>query len=119
MRAVYLFLAAAGIVLAQTDATERATVQRIHNRIQAHPVPKTTPYKVTIPNTTVSYDMVPIPAGEFTMGPPPHKVKLDAFWMQAHEVTWDEYRLFMFAPKDEAVDAVSRPTKPYVEMSFG
>ncbi len=19
------------------------------------------------------------------------------FWMQAHEVTWDEYRLFMFA----------------------
>ena len=48
------------------------------------------------------------------------------FWMQAHEVTWDEYRLFMFATqggeiahKDELVDAVSRPTKPYVEMSFG
>ena len=57
---------------------------------------------------------------------PPHKVKLDAFWMQAHEVTWDEYRLFMFASqggeiahKDEVVDAVSRPTRPYVEMSFG
>ena len=46
--------------------------------------------------------------------------------MQAHEVTWDEYRLFMFANqagevahKDELVDAVSRPTRPYVEMSFG
>jgi formylglycine-generating enzyme required for sulfatase activity len=46
--------------------------------------------------------------------------------MQAHEVTWDEYRLFMFANqagdtarKDEVVDAVSRPTRPYVEMSFG
>jgi formylglycine-generating enzyme required for sulfatase activity len=43
-----------------------------------------------------------------------------------HEVTWDEYRLFMFAQqagdtegKDEVVDAVSRPTRPYVEMSFG
>ena len=57
---------------------------------------------------------------------PQHKVQLDAFWMQAHEVTWDEYRLFMFANqageiahKDELVDAVSRPTRPYVEMSFG
>jgi len=112
-------LASAGTLLAQTDATERANVQRIHDRIAAHAVAKASPYKVTIPNTTVSYDMVPIPAGEFTMGPPQHKVKLDAFWMQAHEVTWDEYRLFMFAPKDEVVDAVSRPTKPYVEMSFG
>ncbi len=82
--------------------------------------------------------MVSIPAGEFAMGAaagqgrkkdeqPQHKVKLDAFWMQAHEVTWDEYGLFMFASakavetsaKDEAVDAVSRPTRPYVEMSFG
>jgi formylglycine-generating enzyme required for sulfatase activity len=90
-------------------------------------------YKVTVPNTTVSYDMVAIPAGEFTMGStgpkdeqPSHKVKVDAFWMQAHEVTWDEYRLFMFANqagevahKDELVDGVSRPTRPYVEMSFG
>jgi formylglycine-generating enzyme required for sulfatase activity len=90
-------------------------------------------YKVTMPNTTVSYDMVAIPAGEFTMGStgpkdeqPPHKVKVDAFWMQAHELTWDEYRLFMFASqagevahKDSLVDGVSRPTRPYVEMSFG
>jgi formylglycine-generating enzyme required for sulfatase activity len=57
---------------------------------------------------------------------PVHKVHVDAFWMQAHEVTWDEYRLFMFANQageiahqDETTDAVSRPTRPYVEMSFG
>jgi formylglycine-generating enzyme required for sulfatase activity len=82
--------------------------------------------------------MVPIPAGEFVMGSPAsdparrpdeqpaHVVRVDAFWMQAHEVTWDEYRLFMFANQagetdnpDGIVDAVSRPTRPYVEMSFG
>ena len=46
--------------------------------------------------------------------------------METHEVTWNEYRLFMFAQqagevahKDEVVDGVSRPTRPYVEMSFG
>ena len=113
---------------------EREIVRRIHERIRAHPsAGKMQAYKVTIPNTTVSYGMVPIPAGEFTMGSsgkkdeqPAHKVHVDAFWMQTHEVTWDEYRLFMFAKqageiahKDDSVDAVSRPTRPYVEMSFG
>ncbi len=122
-------------------ARERAGVQRIYERIEAHrqaSAQKAGPAHITIPGTTVSYDVVPVPEGEFEMGSPasdPHKqkdeqpqhqVKVDAFWMQAHEVTWDEYRLFMFdtqagttAPKDALVDAVSRPTHPYVEMSFG
>jgi len=114
---------------------EMAEVKQIRERVLAnskHPA-GTKQYKVTIPNTTVSYDMTAIPAGAFTMGSdakkdeePPHKVTVPAFWMQAHEVTWDEYRLFMFANqagenehKDSLVDAVSRPTHPYVEMSFG
>jgi formylglycine-generating enzyme required for sulfatase activity len=80
--------------------------------------------------------MAAIPAGEFTMGSaaggakgdekPQHKVKLDAFWMQAHEVTWDAYLMFMFVDQanergkpDPLVDGLSRPTSPYVEMSFG
>lgn len=115
------------------DAAERAAIQKIHDRVVKQSARKAGAYKVTIPNTTISYGMSSIPAGEFSMGStvkpdeePVHKVKLDAFWMQTHEVTWDEYRLFMFASqagettaKDEVVDAVSRPTKPYVEMSFG
>lgn len=129
------------LIPAALAADEHDVVRQIHDRIMAehkNPPSKSAAYSVTIPNTTVSYEMTPVPAGEFLMGSPDsepghkpdespqHKVRLDAFWMQSHEVTWDEYRLFMFANQagetanhDAAVDAVSRPTRPYVEMSFG
>jgi formylglycine-generating enzyme required for sulfatase activity len=108
-------------------SAELDNVRRIRERIVAKKVSDTAAsYRVTIPNTTVSYEMTRIPAGELTMGPPPHPVRLDAFWMQTREVTWDEFHLFMFANQaneeagqDTAVDAISRPTHPYVEMSFG
>ncbi len=112
---------------------ELDNVRHIRETIVAKKAPaETHPYRVTIPNTTVSYDMTPIPGGDFQMGSPkaaeapPHKVHVDPFWMQTHEVTWDEFHLFMFAAQanekagqDKAVDAISRPTHPYVEMSFG
>ncbi|MDB6135320.1 MAG: hypothetical protein JWM59_3563 [Verrucomicrobiales bacterium] len=91
------------------------------------------------------FDMVPIPAGEFLMGSPDTeakrhadegpraKVKIDAFWMGATEVTWDLYMPFMSTPppryKDGSkkdpppdelpVDAISSPTAPYTDMTFG
>jgi formylglycine-generating enzyme required for sulfatase activity len=122
-----------------SGSDEHETVRRIRQRIiERQANQKAAPYKITIPNTTVSYNMVPIPAGDFQMGSPAkdpqgkpdeqpqHKVHVDQFWMQAHEVTWDEYRLFMFAHQmgkvplaDSLVDAIAGPTRPYVEMSFG
>jgi formylglycine-generating enzyme required for sulfatase activity len=119
------------------DPKELAVVQKIRARIDAQgrkaPAGPPAAYKVTIPNTTVSYGMAPVPAGEFLMGSaapgdaqPQHKVRLDAFWMQTHEVTWDSYLMFMFADQaketdhpDALVDALSRPTGPHLEMSFG
>lgn len=93
------------------------------------------PYKEGIPGTDVTFEMTPIPAGEFTMGTPEsekgrkndegpqRKMRIEPFWMGVREVTWDEYRLFMINQqdplKDALVDAVARPTRPYVEMSFG
>jgi formylglycine-generating enzyme required for sulfatase activity len=103
------------------------------------------PYTNTIPGTRVNYVMLPIPAGEFVMGSPAaeqgrkpdegpqHKVKIPPFWMEQCEVTWNEYELFMYpdeekrtratVPTDSAgdklADAVTHPSKPYVEMSFG
>ena len=89
------------------------------------------PYQQTIAGADATFEMLPIPGGKFTMGGtekdelPKREMKVDPFWMQKDEVTWDEYRLFMFAndtekaAHDPMVDGVSRPTKPYVEMSFG
>jgi sulfatase modifying factor 1 len=62
-----------------------------------------------------------------------HKVKISPFWMGTYEVTWDQYLLFIYPddekklrethPTDAALnqisDAVTRPSKPYVDMSFG
>ena len=94
---------------------------RIHARLTAAPAPEFTAYKHTVPGTDVAFEMVPVKGGEYEMTVPGRRAKVDDFWMAKFEVTWEEYRLFMFPkdPKDELVDAVSRPTRPYVEMSFG
>ena len=100
-------------------------------------------YTDTIPNTKITFDMVPIAAGTFMMGSPAseagrnedegpqHKVTLKAFYIGAKEVTWAEYDEFAFSldlqrkrklgltgPKDTG-DAVSRPTPPYADESWG
>lgn len=118
-------------------ADNRALVRRIREQILAAKIREFKPYTEAIPNSEVSFPMAPVPGGEFRMGTPDsekghrkdeapvHTVRVEPFWMMAHEVTWDEYRLFMFTgqasetAKNDRVDAVSRPTRPYVEMSFG
>ncbi len=94
-------------------------------------------YTQKIPGTQVTFDMTPIPAGSFWMGDansihqdekPAHEVKLDAFWMGTHEVTWDAFELFLDKnyelaiseePIGERVDGLSRPSLPYLDMTFG
>ncbi len=102
----------------------------------------------TIPGSDVQFEMLPIPGGTFEMGSPAdepkraddegpvHKVELAPFWMGKCEVTWDEYDIYAFArdlkKKEELkvdraaqpagekrADAVSRPTKPYADPTFG
>ncbi len=102
------------------------------------------PYTETIPGTDISIDLVPIQGGKFLMGSPesspnaqegegPQKeVSVDPFWMEKFEITWDVYDLFVYKELDERaaqgnqanvdkakVDAVARPTPPYLDMSFG
>lgn len=137
-----ILAAAAGVfvlALPAADSEEMELVRRIHTRIAAGSAsePDFTAYEQTIPDSSVSFRMAAIPAGEFQMGSPhdepgrnddegpQRRVKVGAFWMGSHEVTWDEYRIFMlreasgYRDPDTTVAAVSSPTPPYVEMSFG
>ena len=120
------------------DPQELALVRQIREKILAAAAsPAAAAYEEKIPDTTVTFRLQPIPAGTFLLGSPPTeknrqpdegpqtRVALPAFWIGQHEVTWSEYEIFMFASdavgrttRTEA-DAVSHPTKPYVEMSFG
>nr|MBP8067604.1 SUMF1/EgtB/PvdO family nonheme iron enzyme [Pedobacter sp.] len=93
-------------------------------------------YTQKIEGTTLSYQMQAIPGGSFLMGSktgkpdeqPVHKVILEPFWMSKMEITWDVFELFLYkdyeisqstTPISPAIDAVTRPTKPYLDMTFG
>jgi len=135
--------------LAPLDDRDDATVPGIHGRVLASLTEKSEAdmkgYTNMIPGTEVPYSMVAIRGGEFLMGSPEseagrkpsegpqHRVKISPFWMGQFEVTWEQYLLYMY-PDDErklretfqteadvntVSDAVTRPTKPYVDMSFG
>jgi formylglycine-generating enzyme required for sulfatase activity len=87
-----------------------------------------------IPGTSVTFDMIAIPGGQFPMGSPRneklrkpdegpvHPVKLTRFFMAKVEVSWDEYLEFFKATSsqgrkeaeaNENVDAISGPTPPW------
>jgi formylglycine-generating enzyme required for sulfatase activity len=65
------------------------------------------PYVEKIPGTDVTFEMIPVPGGEFLMGSPAGeadraadegpqvRVKVAPFWIGKCEVTWGEYRSFM------------------------
>jgi formylglycine-generating enzyme required for sulfatase activity len=88
----------------------------------------------------VKFEMVYIPGGDFVMGSPAdepgrdanegpsHRVRVAGFWMGKCEVTWDEFDLFMldenYLRADAAdarklgLDAITRPTSPYVDETY-
>ncbi|HUQ71557.1 MAG TPA: formylglycine-generating enzyme family protein, partial [Planctomycetaceae bacterium] len=103
------------------------------------------PYTEVIGGTEITFDLVPIPGGEFVMGSPAgeaerkddegpqHKVKIEPFWMGKTEMTWDVYDIWSYnldiqrrkiegkqpTDLDKIADGITRPTKPYTDMTFG
>jgi formylglycine-generating enzyme required for sulfatase activity/nitrate/TMAO reductase-like tetraheme cytochrome c subunit len=99
-------------------------------------------YTEYIPGTSVSFEMVAVPGGAFSMGSdeaepyrredegPAHEVTVDSFWMGRIEVTWDEFEAWYRATRsegrsdtrlmaDEGVDAITGATPPYVPPDQG
>ena len=111
--------------------TEALSQQELENYVQQ------------LPGSELTLKMVAIPGGQFVMGSPEteelraadegptHIVKVDPFWMSAHEITWDLYYLFLQRSIDDVenpekapdvdldIDAISGATVPYVDMSLG
>ncbi|MFT4093118.1 MAG: formylglycine-generating enzyme family protein [Niabella sp.] len=88
-------------------------------------------YSQTIPGSSIAFEMLPVKEGSFIMGAdrskeadeqPAHEVKISAFWMGAKEVTHDEYAVYLndegYAENSD-VDAVTRPSRPYIDMTLG
>lgn len=75
------------------------------------------PYVETIPGTLVTFEMVPVPGGAVQVGA--QTVQVAPFWIARTETTWDLFDVYVYeldraAARDPAVDAVARPTRPYV-----
>jgi formylglycine-generating enzyme required for sulfatase activity len=92
------------------------------------------PYLQTIPGTAIQFKMVPIKGGTFTLGSPgsdqqakkdeqpTRTVTISPFWMGAYEVTHNEFDAFFndqAMGENSKVDAVTRPTPQYIDLSWG
>ncbi|HEY0656707.1 MAG TPA: SUMF1/EgtB/PvdO family nonheme iron enzyme [Chryseosolibacter sp.] len=93
-------------------------------------------YEQTITGTPVKFKMIAIPGGTFPIGSsvgekikdedegPQKKVSLSPFWIGEREVTFAEWDLFfknLDVPqtKNITVDAVTRPTAQYIDLTWG
>jgi formylglycine-generating enzyme required for sulfatase activity len=116
----------------EPDATFQPKVDKLEQRN----------YTETIPGTEVKFEMIAIPGGTFLMGSPAtepghaddegpqHPVQIRPFWMEKTETTWDEFDVYfkemgVESPEEnekrikENADAITGPTKPYADETFG
>ena len=85
------------------------------------PASITSPLTVRVPNTTVALELVQVPGPPGADGQPTKPL-----WVSRTEVTWDLYDVFVYrldepepAPGATGVEAVARPSKPYVPPDRG
>jgi len=99
-------------------------------------------YVESIPGSDAKFEMVAIPGGTYLMGSPAgeagrgedegpqHVVRVRPFWMGKMEVTWDEFDVYRKEKGAENVDAnddilaanpdaITGPTPPYVDETYG
>ncbi len=92
------------------------------------------PYQQTIPESSLKFGLMPIPAGDFLIGSPASekdhlpdeapqkKIHIAAFWMGTSEVTRDALDVFIgdvSTSLNSEVDAITRPSPQYIDFSEG
>ncbi len=80
-------------------------------------------FREELAGTTATLEMVPIPAGAFRSGET--TIEIPAMWMSKTEITWDLFDVFVYRldatdnGTPAGVDAVTRPSKPYLPPDRG
>ncbi len=88
-------------------------------------------YEQTIEGTSTSFKMVAIPAGKFLIGNrnpsaeadevPQKEIQLSSFWIEEHEVTFEEWDLYfkdVTLPQSKVIDGVTRATPQYIDLTW-
>src|SRR5262249_21019893 len=132
---IFLIFMALMIVGEETSGADSAFQPKVDKLEQKN-------YTETIPGTEVKFEMIAIPGGTFLMGSPApeqgraddegpqHPVQIRPFWMEKTETTWDEFDVYfkemgVESPEEnekkikENADAITGPTKPYADETFG
>ena len=91
-------------------------------------------YVQTVPGSALQFKMVPVKAGSFLMGSPDSEkdrkadegpqrnITISAFWMGAFEMSRDAFDVFYTdatISQTSTVDAVTRPTAQYIDLTWG
>lgn len=85
----------------------------------------------SIPGTEVGFEMALLPGGTLTVATDSQEqiIEVDSFWIGVYEVTREVYDLFQHREYDNdesnwtegefSADAVTRPSPPYTDITFG
>lgn len=89
-------------------------------------------YTQKIPGSAVTFTLVAVPGGKFTLGSksiladsdesPTVELELSPFWIGEHEVTfaeWDAYFKDASIPQVKNMDGVTRATPQYIDLTWG
>jgi sulfatase modifying factor 1 len=87
-------------------------------------------YKQELSNMDSGIPMIAIQGGMYKTGILANgsrvQVRVNSFWIGKYEIPWEIYELFVYESSDvtknssdQNVDAVTRPTPPYLDMTYG
>jgi formylglycine-generating enzyme required for sulfatase activity len=107
-RALLLIAVAAGFSSAATELCAVQTPRGLQ------------PYRDSIPDALVLFDMVPVPGGRVTLDSA-RTVEVAPFWIGRTEVTWDLYDVFALGLDTRTASAPpeARPSRPYGAPDYG